>query len=429
MTLTPLYYTYKCLDSIIRQGAFSGIELNKYLTNAKTSDKPMITKLVYGVLDKDIELRYIINNYTEKVKPSIMPILEIGVYLLKYMNIKDYAAVNETVELSRDIGKGAMSGFINAVLKKISSELNENKIKYPQNAQENLSIKYSFPLWAVKKLIAQIGYEETEAFLMYEPDYSVTHIRLNPSKINSAKFEEILIKRGIEYKPSLVDDAYFVKSDGIKKLEDNLYTIQSIGSMLVAQAAQAEGEVLDNCAAPGGKSVYIKQRTSAEVTACDIYAHRVELIKSYAARMGVKINAIVNDATKLTPEFINKFDRVLCDVPCSGYGVYYSKPDIKMNKNDRNIKELVKLQSEILNQASKYVKVNGKLIYSTCTIFKEENIDVIDEFLKENDFILEKAPLPKQLGEAPYIEGKCVQLYPYRDGTEGFFIAVMRRIK
>ncbi len=430
MTLSPFYYAYKCLDSVFRGGAYSGIELNKYLENAKESDRPLISKLVYGVLDRNVELEYVISLYAKSVKPAVMSVLKIGTYAVLHLNIPDYAVVSETVKLTRDIGKPALAGFVNAVLRNIVKDKQSGGIKMPEDRREYLSVKCSFPLWAVDKLISDLGEEEAEAFMTTESSAPFSNVRVNTDKISVEDFGKLLDGKKIEYKKTLFPDALSVKGR-LKGIDESLFTFQSLGSMLTVRAMKAKptDEVLDLCAAPGGKSVYAKQLYKCRrVVACDIHPHRVDLIRSYAGRMNVDIETAINDATVVNPEWKDGFDIVTCDAPCSGFGVFFDKPDVKLNKTEKNVGELASLQLNILKTAALYVKPEGKLIYSTCTVFNEENTDVINKFLRGNgEFSLERARIPAEFGDSPVNEDGTVSFLPERDGVEGFFIAVMRR--
>ncbi|HPG92537.1 MAG TPA: 16S rRNA (cytosine(967)-C(5))-methyltransferase RsmB [Clostridia bacterium] len=409
--------SYKCLDNIFRKGAYSSIELNETLLDSAEKDRPLITKIVYGVLDKNITLEYEIKLYAQKIKPAVLPILKIGLYALRYLSIPQFAVINECVELTKNIGKKELSGFTNAILRNLSQK---KEFPLPENIDEKLSVKYSFPLWAVKKLIAEKGEEFTQNFLAYEPP-RLTHIRINLNAVSVKDFCELLDNQKINYKKSIFDDALFV--EGMPKINKKFFTPMSVGSMAVVKALDAQGEcdVLDVCAAPGGKSVFMAQSDkSATVTACDIYPHRVELIKSYAKRMGVKnIEAVICDSAEFNPDFENKFDYVLCDAPCSGMGVFYDKPDIKFFRQEKDIAELSALQKKILLNAAAYVKKGGFLVYSTCTIFDEENAQNADFLLKHNhEFEFLSYNLPK-FGQ---INGEK-QFFPHIDGVEGYYIA------
>ena len=415
--------SYRCIDNIYRKKSFSGQELNKFLSDLPTDEKPLTTKLVYGVIDKNIELTYIIKQYAKSVKPAIMPVLQLGVYCFLYLSIPNAVAVNECVELTKSIGKSGVKSFVNAVLKNISNGVEQNKITYPKNKREYLSVKNSYPTWVVDEIVKDYGEIEAEKILGYEKDNKFFHVRVNLKNISAQDFAKLLDENKVEYKTT-VSDGFYVSGnlDGIKK---DLYTVQSLSSMYVCKAFDdvKDKKLLDLCAAPGGKSVYLSS-LGAKVTSCDLHPHRVELIKKYAKRMGESFDAIINDASKTKPEFVDQFDRVLCDVPCSGFGVADSKPDIKLFKTKEDIKSLAELQKQILQTASQYIKVDGELVYSTCTIFKKENNDVINDFLANNkNFVA----MPINLDFEKTKEG-YLQFLPYKDNTEGFFIAKIKRI-
>jgi len=415
--------SYKCIDNIYRKKSFSGQELNKFLSDLPSDERPLTTKLVYGVIDKNIELSYIIKQYAKSVKPAILPVLQIGVYCFLYLSIPNAVAVNECVELAKAIGKGGVKSFVNAVLKNISNQIVANKLVYPSDARQYMSVKYSFPLWVIDKVVEDFGEEEAKNIFGYEKDNSFYHIRVNLKKISVDEFEMLLQKDEIKYKQTLPDGFYI--SGNLENIKPCFYTVQSLSSMYVCRAFDdIKGKkFLDLCAAPGGKSVYLAS-LGANVTSCDIHPHRVELIKKYAKRMDVEVDAFLNDASKPNIDFINSFDNVLCDVPCSGFGVTDSKPDIKLFKQKEDIENLAKLQSQILHVASSYVKIGGSIVYSTCTIFKQENNDVVNDFLAKNkNFVAENIQLDFDKTKEGYI-----QFLPYKDNTEGFFIAKLKRI-
>jgi 16S rRNA (cytosine967-C5)-methyltransferase len=382
---------------------------------------------VYGVVEKDVETEYIISLFTNKPpKQSVKIILKIGIYILKYFdNIPDYAAINNIVELTKSLGKKELAGFVNATLKNIASK----DIVYPTDREAFLSVKYSFPLWAVKKLVKQYGDKFTEELIgckLTEKE----HIRININKTTPSKFEELLRQNNQEFTKSEGNLGYYVTHSTLKNsnIDKNLYTNQSIGSILVCMGLEVKNKskILDACAAPGGKSVLLSEiNKDGTVTAWDIHPHRVELIKTYAKRMDAKnIDAELKDASVLHKEHIERYDYVLCDVPCSGFGVVLSKPDIKIGKTERDIEELSRLQYKILDACSNYVKRGGFLMYSTCTIFEEENNFVADRFLENHkNFEAQDIMLPIN----KYKQKKYIQLLPNTDNTEGFFMARFKR--
>ena len=271
-------------------------------------------------------------------------------------------------------------------------------------------------------LLKDYGREKAEKILDYEKDSKFFHIRINLKEISADKFEEILKEKNLEYRKT-VEDGFYVcgNLDGIK---GNLFTVQSLSSLYVCKAFGdvKDKNLLDLCAAPGGKSVYLSAM-GAKVTSCDIHPHRVELIKKYAKRMGENLNAFVNDASQTKQEFIDKFDCVLCDVPCSGFGVADSKPDIKLFKTKEDIQSLANLQKQILEVSSQYVKVGGELVYSNCSILKEENEEIINKFLEKHmEFKICKYEITEKNEMYKFLEdNKYFKVYP-TEKNDGFFI-------
>lgn len=422
--MKPFLTAYKCLDDVFRRGAFSGIKLNVYLAETPKEQRPLVTKLVYGVLDKNIELEYKLFSLAEKIKPSVFPVLKIGAYALTYLSMPPYAVINECVETIKALGKGALAGFVNGTLRNYARALESGSFSLPDGEAENVSVKYSFPLWAVKKLIVSHGAEFAEAFLAYEPS-DETHLRVNTAKISVPDFLSLLKAKKIPCEKSFLDDGVFTK--GEPNVDKSFYVPQSAASMLVVCAIEADGgAVLDLCAAPGGKAVYIAgQNPTATVTACDVRPHRLELVKAYARRMNVKnVSICLSDATVFEKSFEEKFDFVLCDAPCSGFGVFYSKPDIKLFKTESDVSELSRLQKSIIENAARYVKKGGALVYSTCTVFDEENGEVVRHLLENRkDFSFQKFALPR-FGEI----GGEKQFYPHIEKIEGYYIAKLKRI-
>jgi len=367
-------------------GGYSGIILNKTLENIQ-NDKAYITRVFYGVLEKNIQLDYIIEKLTTKrpKKPALI-ILKIGLYLLRYSNTPKHSAIDKIVNLTKQIGKNDLAGFINAVLRK--------SLEYSVQTSD-LAINLSVSSWIIDLL--QKHYDDEFIKRMFEITEYRTHVRSNKA-LNFDKTEL----------------GYLVTKEQLDTLDKSDYTIMSLSSMLVVKNYISNLEktkninTLDLCAAPGGKAVYLKELLpNAKIIACDIHAHRLDLIKGYAKKMGAEIELRQNDATIFNPEWVNNFDLVICDVPCSGLGVR-QKPDVFINRKKEDIPILNKLQFDILNTASKYVKAGGALCYSTCTILKEENEEIIEKFLKANrGFALEK----------------MINLYSHEHNSDGFFVA------
>lgn len=415
---TYLRSSYDILNKIYREKAFSTEALFKTLD--KTENAELVHRLVLGVLDKNVELEYIISQLTEKMpKPAAVIVLKQGLYCLKYMNsLPDYAVIDGSVELIKHIGKRQLAGFVNAVLKKAAR--GEYQMPADDNSAFSLSIKYSKPQWLVEKLTADYGLD-TAVKIIAEPPFALTHIRPNKLVWDKNRLEKYLNSIGAEFYPTAVGGFAVKLSPKIKQLfRDGKITYQSATSMYAVKALDVKNgmRVLDICAAPGGKSVLIAESNpDGEIIACDLYPHRVELINAYARRMNVKnIFPRDCDATIFNPEFEGRFDRVLVDAPCSALGIVRKQPDILLNRKPEDIDTLAELQLEILTNASKYLKKDGILIYATCTLTKEENGDNAARLLAADKTLkLISVDLPDG-------ENGTVQFLPDKE-TDGFYVA------
>jgi len=337
------------------------------------------------------------------------------------------AAVNESVRLAEKNGKRQLKGFVNAILRKVSQNL--GKIKYPDAGEdliEYLHIMYSYPRWLCEKYVTDYGRAQAEAMLEYEGDNALTCMRLN-------KFKRSLPPEGSE-PGRYLDDAFYIRGaydiERMPLLKKGEITVQGEASMICVRASgiKKDDNVLDVCAAPGGKSAYAAWfARGGSVTSLDLHAHRVELIKNTAERMGIpNIAARQADAAVFMEEYEGRFDVVLADVPCSALGLLYRKPDIKLFKNAEDITSLAEVQRSILSVCARYVKSGGVLLYSTCTIDREENERNVEWFLeKEKGFRLDdlKNYIPEALMHRA--GGGMLQLFPHIDKIDGFFIARM----
>lgn len=405
---------YEILSNIYKNKAYSSIELGKKLEYANSSK--WVTKLVYGVLEKDVELEYYLKHMTQKrPQASVVVILKMGMYCIKYMDsMPIYAVVNNMVDLTEFIGKRQVKGFVNSFLKTFSTQ----KIELPTLRAPRLSVESSTPLWLVTKYIKQFGYDTTQKFLLADGKKK-EHIRANTRICSLDELIAKLDEQGICYEKSPVGGLWVDNSKEIRQLfEQGLITMQSMTSMLCVQALEIKDgdKILDMCSAPGGKGVYAQEiANGVEVVACDIHPHRVELIKSYARRMQADQIAIFEqDATVFDPKFEGVFDKVLCDVPCSGFGVSKKKPDIYLNTSLTDVENLTKIQYDILSNAVRYVADTGCVVYSTCTLLREENYNIVGRFVKEN---------PEWYVEYHH------QYLPNEEGYDGFFVARLKRKK
>lgn len=412
--------SFQTLKSVYAERAFSSIALNKTLEFCSVQDKALVTKLVYGVLDNDILLQYILSKYVrKKPKGDVLIILKMGIYCLKNLSIPVYAVVNDLAELTKITEDVRQVGFVNATLKSVAKTVSTFD-DYPADEFSRVSVLNSYPQWALKKLVKDYG--ETEA-------YQIASFHGNGNACvriaNTEKADELLCNFP-NATPTVFLDAYEVGGK-VPPLNPD-FTLQSLSSMAVARAVASlvKGNFLDCCAAPGGKSVYVKQlRPDVSVTACDVHPHRVQLIESYARRMGVSLQTACLDMSLPHAEFNNAFDTVLCDVPCSGFGVLDNRPDIKLFRESLDVSNLMKLQRAILNEAANYVAPSGHLVYSTCTVFDNENGQNVRKFLAEHP---NYGYGQIQIAELPQVNGKpYYQFLPHKDGMQGFYLAVLQR--
>lgn len=396
------------LTEIYSEGKFSQEEM-KHVTNKR------VTKLVYGVLDKHYELNYILDTLAEKkVKPAVRNVLLCGAYSLIYLGTPLNVVLNETGAFLENKGKTALKGFCYAILSKISRK----EYVFPTKSDKRyLEVKYNMPSFLVG--LFRKDYPEDFERIIACREKGRTHIRV-PDGTDEA---EIL---ACDPSAERTEVGFFVKNNkeiSLLNFEGKI-TYMSLPSALialsVAKKTPSGGRILDCCAAPGGKSVFLAEK-GFDVLSADIRPHRVELIKSYAARMGVTLKTVVADATVFNPERAEAFDVVLADVPCSGMGVIGRRKDVVFNKTYEDILALTALQYAILDNVSKYVKKGGLLVYSTCTVFRMENNDVIDKFLAcHEDFSLSEVPVGER-------NDGYVQFLPDGKGTEGFFLCHLKR--
>lgn len=411
--LNLFYDCYTVLNKVYGEKAFIKQALSD--TTVEEKNRSAIVKICYGVLDKDAEFSYYIRSLTEKSpKLPVRTILKISMYNLKYLGKKDYAVIKNAVELTKKLGKGGASGFVNAFLRKFV----KTEIPLPRDIVSYLSVKYSYPEFAVKELIAAYGEERTEKIISTE--HSDTSL-----VFYSADGEKYLSSRNVNYEKTPFNNVFtaknFTRDQGY---DDGIYTFQSLGSVAICEAVSPCDKLLDCCAAPGGKSIRLSFKCG-EVTSWDIHPHRVALIESYKSRTGrTNVTAEVKDSKVFEEKYAEKFDAVLADVPCSGLGVAGDNPDIKLNKTSDVVDGLNVEQYAILDNVCKYVKRGGYLYYSTCSVLPRENEDIIKRFLNEHDeFILIDidSALPHE-----NVGGANVFL-PDISGGAGFFVAKMKR--
>ena len=424
--------------------------LDNYLYLDKTS-RGFITRLYEGTVEKKIFLEFVINSFSKtpvrKLKPVIRILMETAVYQIFFMDrVPDSAAINEAVKLTKKRGLAGLSGFVNGVLRNIVR--NKENIALPDKDKEYiryLEVKYSMPKEIIEHFIEEYGKVQTEEILeTYEKKQPIV-ARVNGTRLT----REELVKQLTEEEVKVSTDTVFPKSLKILELdslnflesfENGDFIIQDESSQFIGKIAELplNAKVLDICAAPGGKTLLMAEKPEVEkVTACDISERKTGLIEENINRLGIKKVVVkVNDATVFNKEFEEGFDLVICDLPCSGLGVIGRKRDIKYNITKNKIKELAELQRNILENARKYVKKGGYLIFSTCTMSKlenEENYKFISGFTgfspvdfsdKIKDSVARYKAGDRLISEA---EKGYIRLLPGELGTDGFFISEFMR--
>lgn len=422
------------LDTLLlidRDGEYSHIALKQVLDKYQYLDKKeraFITRVVNGTLERMIELDHIIHSFSKvkvnKMKPVIRMILRSGVYQIKYMDaVPDSAVCNESVKLAGKRGFTGLKGFVNGVLRNVSRNL--AKVEYPSREKDPegyLSIRYSLPAWLAAQWISEYGLEKAEeigeGFFAERP----LCVRCNTSRISREELAERLRREGVEVTPDEeVPCALWLQGydhvAGLPEFREGLFYVQDLSSMrAVLWADPKEGDqVLDVCAAPGGKAIHVAEmlRGTGMVEARDLTDYKIGLLEENIRRAGLaNIQAVKWDATLPDPEKEEKMDIVLADLPCSGLGVLGKKPDLRYKMTPEKEEELARLQQKILSVAQAYVKPGGTLVYSTCTIHRAENEENTRWFLENHP----KFHLRKER-----------QLLPGADRGDGFYIAVMEK--
>ena len=406
-------------------------------------ERAFITRVTEGTLEHMIEIDYILNQFSSvkvnKMKPVIRMILRSAVYQMRYMDsVPDSAVCNEAVKLAVKKGFRNLKGFVNGVLRTVGR--NKDQMKWPdeKDAVTYLSVRYSIPEWMTEQFLEQYGRETTEKiFGDFQREKPLT-IRCNLQKQTPEKLAELLREEGVNVKPHpYLPYAYWISGfdylGSLKSFQDGAFQVQDLSSMLVTElAAPKKGDyVIDVCAAPGGKALHMAEKLEGTglVEARDLTTYKTELIEENVIRLGFEnVTVSCQDATVPVPESEGRADIVIADLPCSGLGVLGKKTDLKYNITQEMQKELVKLQREILTVVRTYVKPGGKLIYSTCTLNREENEENVSWFL-------ESAPefLPVSLSEAvcdslkSAVEGNMLKLLPGIYQSDGFFISVFQK--
>lgn len=434
------------LLKIEKQNAFSNLLLNETIEKSQLSDRDvaLLTEIVYGTVQRRDTLDFYLHTYTKKAKKIqdwVKILLRLSVYQIVYLDkIPERAVVHEAVQIAKRRGHQGISGFVNGVLR--------NFLRHPlrsfaeiENPIERLAVETSHPLWLVKRWVDVYGLEETEKMCKTNLLAPQVTVRVNKLKGSVEQIKNRLEEEGISVSYGhLSEDSFIIEKGNVartKSFQEGYITIQDESSMLVSKALAPEPNsvVLDCCAAPGGKTTHLAEMMNNEgkVIACDIHEHKIKLIQKAKNRLGLaNIETKLLDARNASEAFPNEsFDYILVDAPCSGFGVIRRKPDLKWSKSERDILEIAKIQQEILQTVSKLLKPGGRLVYSTCTIDREENENMIEHFLRENahfhlDETLENR-LPEKLKCSKRWKKGQITILPHDFYTDGFFIAAMKK--
>lgn len=448
----PRETALRILMDVESKKAFANLALSAALGENETGklDRAFITELVYGTLRTLNTLDWTLGKHLRRplsgLTVPVRNILRLGAYQVLFMNrIPESAAVNEAVKLARRFGHAGTVKFVNGVLRNLVRSGTE--LDYPDPGKEPveyISLRHSHPQWLVRRWLKEYGFEETEALCRVNNQPAPNTVRVNTLKTDTGSLQALLHNQGIEtVKGKYADNCLhldgFVSLGGITQFKAGLFQAQDESSILVGQALRPEPgtQVIDVAAAPGGKSTHLAQlmQNRGEIIALDVHEHKINLIKENCRRLGVEIvHAFQADARKITDQNLSPqlmADYVLVDAPCSGLGVLRRRPDARWRKEEIQIRELAELQAQILNAVDRVLKPGGVLVYSTCTITREENLGQVEAFLaKHSEYEPEPLTglLPGELNRDNTMQKGYLQILPHvHDGLDGFFIARLRK--
>jgi len=444
---------FQVIYKVLEENEYSHVVLRHVLNqeqDAEKRDRAFVTRLVEGTLERLIIIDYILNQVSKipvkKMKPVVRTVLRMSVYQLMYMDsVPDSAVCNEAVKLVKGKGLQGLSGFTNGVLRNVARNREQWKSdeSYPdkkKTPEKYLSIRYSLPEWLCSYFVKEYGFEKAEQIAEGSLRNPQTTIRCNTTKISKEELKKRLEKQGISAENGVyaADALYISGYDTLEKIpefKDGYFQVQDESSMLVAELAglKKDNLVVDVCSAPGGKAIHaanlLENFGGGAVISRDVSEKKTALIKENTERLQVKnITVQVADATVLDETLIEQADVVIADLPCSGIGIMAKKPEIRYRMTKENQIELMKLQKEILNVVHRYVKPGGILMYSTCTINKEENEEQVKEICEKFGFIpaMHEVTVPNTLKAD--VQGEAyIQMLPGIHACDGFFIARLKK--
>lgn len=427
----------------IEEGNFSHLVLNDFLQESSLSerDNRLLVQIVYGVIQHRYNLDYQLEPFIQgkKLEDWISILLRLSIFQLMYLDrVPSHAVVNEAVSIAKTNGHQGLGNLINGILRNVlrSSWRDYQEI---EDDKTRLSVQYSVEPWIVGHLLEQLPMDRVESILQSLLETPKTSVRINPKKTHRDEMMDLLAQEGIIASPSQVSqDGLIIEAGDILSSQyftDGYLTVQDESSMLVGQLGKIAGpeSVLDACAAPGGKATHVASMlTEGHLTALDISASKMERVRENLSRMDLEetVTLKVEDALKFVPKKDLFYDRIFIDAPCSGLGLMRRKPEIKYDKDYQDILNLAEIQKGMLTHLSQFLKPNGQFIYSTCTLSREENEDVISHFIQENP-VFHVDPIESHEGvpEDLLTEEGYVRIWPDSYGTDGFFISRLTKIR
>jgi 16S rRNA (cytosine967-C5)-methyltransferase len=428
--------------------AYADILLDHSLRDPEVSarDRALLTELVYGTLrwrgKIDARLNLYFRRSLDNSDPFIRNLLRVAFYQLLFLDrIPDYAAVNEAVQLAKAHGGNKVAGFVNAVLRNFLREKDRTAELQPTNDwQAALANEHSHPQWLINKWLDYFGRKETEALMRANNEMAPLVLRVNSCKSSREAMLALLLRSGVSAAATRWSPVgIWVKSrsavDQLPGFQEGLFQVQGEASQLVSYllSPQKGERILDACAAPGGKATHIAElmADTGEVIALDKLEKRIGKIRENAARLGLaSLRAAKADIRHpLPPELRGPYDRILVDAPCSALGTLRSHPEIKWHRNQSDIKRLVHLQKHIIDQVAHYLKPGGVVVYSSCTLTKDENEAVVEDFLEHHkEFVLDDAAAYLSGKASSLVRGSYFMALPHRHDTDGFFASRMRKV-
>lgn len=423
------------LVDIEKDDTYLQLALKKELETLDAKDKSFANELIYGTIKWRLRLDYVLNEFSKipvkKMKPFVRQLMRMSVYQILFLDkVPASAAINEAVKMMHKRKMSNLSGFVNGVLRNI--DRNKLEITYP-----NLSVYYSIPEWIITRWIEYYGEETTRAICESLSERARVCIRVNKLKTTKDELKALLKEEGIHVLEEgfLPESLYIHAINGIhhsRSFKEGLWTVQDESAMLVGYVLAPEkgDEILDVCSAPGGKTTHLAELMMNEghVIATDIHEHKIKLIENNAKRLGASIiEGKLQDGTILNEEWEEKFDKILLDAPCSGLGIIKRKPDIRYAKEEQDIYAINAIQRKLLENVLHYLKKDGILVYSTCTLTQEENQSMVEYALSlglKLETISFKMPecLKASIKDKAYIE-----ILPHITQTDGFFMARFRK--